>query len=83
MGSVRQKWNYGTWRSSGPTRAAWDGDGVTASDAGRAIGDLCDELAARVTELVGRRLRGVPLDTPLYPARIGPVRNDAGERPLP
>jgi multidrug efflux pump len=32
---------------------------------------------------LGRRLRGVPLDTPLYPARIGPVRSDAGERPLP
>jgi multidrug efflux pump len=27
---------------------------------------------------LGRRLRGVPLDTPLYP-----VRSDAGERPLP
>jgi hypothetical protein len=38
--------------------AAWGGDVVTASDAGRAVGDLCDELAARVTELVGRRLRG-------------------------
>ena len=32
---------------------------------------------------LGRRLRGVPLDTPLYPARIGPARGDAGERPLP
>jgi multidrug efflux pump len=32
---------------------------------------------------LGRRLRGVPLDTPLYPVRIGPVRSDAGERPLP
>jgi multidrug efflux pump len=32
---------------------------------------------------LGRRLRGVPLDTPLYPARIGPMRSDAGERPLP
>ena len=38
--------------------AAWSGDAVTASDAGRAVGDLCDELAARITELVGRRLRG-------------------------
>jgi hypothetical protein len=38
--------------------AAWGGDGVTVSDAGRAAGELCDELAARVTELVGRRLRG-------------------------
>ncbi|HEV7546414.1 MAG TPA: efflux RND transporter permease subunit, partial [Reyranella sp.] len=27
---------------------------------------------------LGRRLRGVPLDTPLYP-----VRSSAGERPLP
>ena len=27
---------------------------------------------------LGRRLRGVPLDTPLHP-----VRSDAGERPLP
>jgi multidrug efflux pump len=37
---------------------------------------------------LGRRLRGVPLDTPLYPARVGPARvgparSDAGERPLP
>ncbi len=38
--------------------AAWSGDGVTASEAGRAAGELCDRLAARVTELVGRRLRG-------------------------
>jgi hypothetical protein len=38
--------------------AAWGGDAVIASDAGRAVGDLCDELAARITELVSRRLRG-------------------------
>jgi hypothetical protein len=38
--------------------AAWDGDRVTPSDAGRAVGELCDEVAARVTDLVGRRLRG-------------------------
>ncbi len=37
--------------------AAWGGDGVTVSAAGRAAGELCDQLAARVTELVGRRLR--------------------------
>ncbi|HEX3607362.1 MAG TPA: hypothetical protein VH134_15675 [Candidatus Dormibacteraeota bacterium] len=37
--------------------AGWDGEEVAASDAGRALGELCDELAERVTELVGRRLR--------------------------
>ena len=38
--------------------ASWDGEGVAASDAGHAAGALCDELARRVTDLVGRRLRG-------------------------
>ncbi|HEY2702903.1 MAG TPA: hypothetical protein VGL20_04360 [Candidatus Dormibacteraeota bacterium] len=38
--------------------AAWGGDGVSVSEAGRAAGELCDRLTARVTELVGRRLRG-------------------------
>jgi hypothetical protein len=38
--------------------AAWEGDRVTPSDAGRALSELCDEVAARVTDLIGRRLRG-------------------------
>jgi hypothetical protein len=35
----------------------WSGDGVSVSEAGRAVGDLCDAVTARVTELVGARLR--------------------------
>lgn len=38
--------------------ATWTGDGVAASDAGRALARLCDQLSARVAELVGLRLRG-------------------------
>jgi hypothetical protein len=38
--------------------AAWGGESVTPSDAGRAVSELCDEVAARVTDLVGRRMRG-------------------------
>jgi hypothetical protein len=38
--------------------ASWDGEGVAASDAGRAAAELCDELVRRVTEVVGRRVRG-------------------------
>lgn len=37
--------------------AGWTGEEVTVSDAGRAAGELCDEVAVRVNELVGRRLR--------------------------
>lgn len=38
--------------------ASWGGDSVAASDAGRAVGELCDEVAARATERLRRRLRG-------------------------
>lgn len=38
--------------------AAWDGEGIGVSPAGEAAAELCDRLAARVAELVGRRLRG-------------------------
>lgn len=38
--------------------ASWGGDSVAASDAGRALGELCDEVAARATERLRRRLRG-------------------------
>lgn len=38
--------------------ASWGGDGVTVSDAGRAVGELCDEVAARATERLRRRLGG-------------------------
>ena len=38
--------------------ASWEGDAVAASDAGRAVGELCDTVAARATERVRTRLRG-------------------------
>jgi hypothetical protein len=38
--------------------ATWAGDGVAASDAGRALACLCDQVSARVVELVELRLRG-------------------------
>jgi hypothetical protein len=38
--------------------ASWDGDSATASDAGRAVGELCDEVAARATDRLRSRLRG-------------------------
>ena len=38
--------------------ASWGGDSVVASDAGRAVGELCDEVAARATERLRRRLGG-------------------------
>jgi hypothetical protein len=37
---------------------SWGGDSVAASDAGRAAGELCDEVAALATERLRRRLRG-------------------------
>jgi hypothetical protein len=43
--------------SAGLAVCAWTGDGVTASDAGRALGALCDEVSVRVTQLVELRLR--------------------------
>jgi len=38
--------------------AGWTGEGVSVTDAGRAVGGLCDAVAARAAELVERRLRG-------------------------
>lgn len=38
--------------------ATWDGEGVAASDAGRAAAELCEELVRHITDRVGRRLRG-------------------------
>ena len=38
--------------------ASWGGDSVAVSDAGRAVGELCDEVAAQATERLRRRLRG-------------------------
>jgi hypothetical protein len=37
--------------------ATWTGDGVTVSDAGRALSDLCDAVTAHITDLVESRLR--------------------------
>ena len=38
--------------------SSWGGDSVAASDAGRALGALCDEVAAQATDRLRRRLRG-------------------------
>jgi hypothetical protein len=38
--------------------ASWGGESVAASEAGRAVGELCDEVAARATDRLRRRLRG-------------------------